>query len=66
MPADKDLMNGCRSEYGPLELRIATTASSNGFMVYVEDLRKNVTVYEQSLQCELESAKEYVALRAHE
>jgi hypothetical protein len=63
---DLEIHYGCRSEYGPLELRIAPTASSNGFIVYVEDLRKNTIVYEQTVQSELESAKEYVALRAHE
>ena len=58
--------NGCRTEYGPLELRIKITTTSSRFMVYVEDPRKNATVYEQAVQCELESAKEYAALRAYE
>jgi hypothetical protein len=35
-------------------------------MVYVEDLVQNTVVYEQAVQSELEAAKEYVALRAHE
>lgn len=62
-----DLKNRCRAEYGPLELRIQTTASSNGFMIYVEDPRlEKRTVYKQSVQSTLEAAKEYVALRAHE
>lgn len=62
-----ELQYGCRSEYGPLELRVEATASSNGFKVYVEDSRlEHATVYEQNVQSELESAKDYVTLRAHE
>jgi hypothetical protein len=34
-----DLEHGCRSEYGPLELRIQTTSVENSFVVYVEDTR---------------------------
>jgi hypothetical protein len=42
-----ELQHGCRSEYGPLEFRIQTSASSNGFMVYVEDPRlEHACVYE--------------------
>jgi len=62
-----ELKHGCRAEFGPLELRIQSTVSSNGFVVYVEDTRlEHPRVYEQSIQSTLESAKEYVALRAHE
>jgi hypothetical protein len=62
-----ELLHGCRSEYGPLELRIETTASSNGFKVYVEDLRlENATVHEQMVHSELESAQAYAVSRAHE
>jgi hypothetical protein len=61
------LQHGCRSEYGPLELRIQSSASANGFQVFVEDLRKEgCIVYQQDVQGTLESAKEYVTLRAHE
>lgn len=62
-----DLQHGCRSEYGPLELRIETTTSSSDFIVYVGDARKEpCTVYQQAVQCTLESAKDYVVLRAQE
>ena len=62
-----ELQHGCRTEYGPLELRIQTTPSVNGFIVYVEDPRlEHRTVYEQAVQGTLESAKEYAVLRAHE
>jgi len=61
------LQHGCRSEYGPLELRIQAGESENGFQVYVEDPRVDPrVVYEQVVRSTLESAKEYVALRAHE
>ena len=62
-----ELKHGCRAQLGPLELRIQSTVSSNGFVVYVEDTRlEHPQVYEQAIQSTLESAKEYVALRAHE
>lgn len=62
-----DLQHGCRSEYGPLDLRIESTASLNDFTVYVEDSRKEPrTVYQQAVQSTLESAKEYVVLRAQD
>jgi hypothetical protein len=62
-----ELQHGCRSEYGPLELRIETTASSNGFTVYVEDLRlEHAAVYEHPVQSTLESAKESAILQAGE
>lgn len=35
-----ELQHGCREEYGPLELRIQTTDSLNGFTVYVELCQK--------------------------
>lgn len=54
-----DLQHGCRSEYGPLELRIQTGASTNGFTVFVEDRRlEHSGVYEHPAQSTLESAKE--------
>src|ERR1700680_856328 len=34
-----DLEHGCRSEYGPLELRIQTTSVDNSFIIYIEDTR---------------------------
>lgn len=62
-----DLQHGCRSEYGPLDLRIESTTSLNDFIVHVEDSRaESRTVYQQPIQCTLESAKEYVVLRAQE
>jgi hypothetical protein len=62
-----ELEHGCRTEYGPLVLRIQTTASSNGFIVYVEDPRlEHRTVHEDAVQSTLESAKEHAALRADE
>jgi hypothetical protein len=62
-----DLQHGCRAEYGPLELRIQTSASINRFTIYVEDPRlEHRIVYEQAVQSTLESAKEYVVLRAYE
>jgi hypothetical protein len=50
-----------------LGLRIQTTASANGFTVFVDDPRReHHLVYEQAVQSTLESAKEYLALRASE
>lgn len=62
-----DLQHGCRTEYGPLELRIQTTDQLNGFTVFVEDPRREpACVYEQVVQSTLESAKDYLVLRAGE
>jgi hypothetical protein len=62
-----ELNYGCRSEYGPLELRIQTTPSLSGFIVYVEDPRlENRTVHEHALHNTLETAKEYAASQADE
>ena len=62
-----DLRNGCRAEHGPLELRIQTTDSLNGFMVYVEDPRlEDPRVYEESVQSTLDSAKDHLILKAGE
>jgi len=62
-----DLQHGCRAEYGPLELRIQVAAALNGFSVFVDDPRLEPRcVYEQALQSTLESAKDYVVLRARE
>jgi hypothetical protein len=61
------LRNGCRAEYGPLGLRIETTASANGFTVFVDDPRRQpACVYEQTVQAGLESVKEFVVLRAQD
>jgi hypothetical protein len=67
-PADSvTLQNGCRAEYGTLELRIQATDSLNGFTVYVEDPRLETTcVYEQPVQSTLESAKDDLVLKARE
>jgi hypothetical protein len=60
-----NLQHGCRSEYGPLELRIESTPSLSDFIVHVEDSRKAPrTVYQKAVQCTLGSAKEYMILRA--
>jgi hypothetical protein len=60
-----EIQNGCRSEYGPLELRIRTTTSLSGFMVYVEDSRLNHKVVdEHHAQSTLEAAKSTAVLRA--
>jgi len=62
-----DLQHGCRAEYGPLELRIQITAALNGFSIFVDDPRlEHSCVYEQAVQATLESAKDYVVLRAQE
>ena len=62
-----DLQHGCRSEYGPLELRLQATVASNEFTVYVEDPRlDHPCVYEHAVQSSLESAQEYAALQADE
>jgi len=63
----KELHNGCRSEYGPLELRVQTTDSLNGFTVFVEDPRlAHPVVDEHAAQSTLESAQESAVLRADE
>lgn len=62
-----DLQHGCRTEYGPLELRIQVTGSLNGFTIYVEDSRlEQAIVFEQAIQSTLESTKEYLVVRAQE
>jgi len=62
-----NLQHGCRAAYGPLELRIQVSASMNGFSVFVDDPRmERTSVYEQAVQCTLDAAKDYVALRARE
>jgi hypothetical protein len=67
-PADSvTLQNGCRAEYGTLELRIQTTDSLNGFTVYLEDPRlETPCVYEQPVQSTLESAKGDLVRKARE
>ncbi len=53
-----ELQHGCRSEYGPLELRIQTSVSTNGFVIFVEDRRlEHAAVYEHPAQTTLESAQ---------
>ena len=62
-----ELQHGCRAEYGPLELRIQTTASLNGFMVYVEDPRLDSSaVHEHEALGTVESAQESAVLQANE
>jgi hypothetical protein len=58
---------GCRSKYGPLDLRIHPTGGTNRFMVYVEDSRiGHRIVHEHAAQSTLESAQAYLTLRADE
>jgi hypothetical protein len=60
-----DLQNGCRSEYGPLELRIQATSVENGFIVHIEDPRQTQpAVHEHQALSTLESAKAYAVLKA--
>ena len=60
-----DLHHGCRSEYGPLELRIQTTSVENGFIVYVEDSRLTPrAVHEHQALSTLDAAKTYAVLQA--
>lgn len=60
-----EFQNGCRSEYGPLELRIHTTPSLSGFLVYVEDSRRNHEVVdEHHAQSTLVEAQANAVLRA--
>jgi hypothetical protein len=58
-----ELEHGCRADCGPLVLRIQTTASVNGFLIYMEDLRiERRIVYEHAAQSTLEFAQEYAAV----
>ena len=60
-----DLEHGCRSEYGPLELRIQTTSVENGFIVYIDDPRlPHARVHEHQALSTLDSAKTYAVLQA--
>jgi hypothetical protein len=60
-----DLEHGCRSEYGPLELRIQTTSVDNSFIVFVEDTRLTPgAVHEHQALSTLESAKTYAVSQA--
>ena len=60
-----DLEHGCRSEYGPLEVRIQTTSVENSFIVYIEDARlTNRAVQEHQALGTIESAKTYAVLQA--
>ena len=62
-----DLQNGCRSEYGPLELRIQATSALNGFIVYIEDPRlTHPAVHEHPALSTLESAKVSAVLQAED
>jgi hypothetical protein len=60
-----ELQNGCRSEYGPLELRIQATSMENGFIVYIEDPRAtHPAVHERQALSTLDFAKTYAVLQA--
>jgi hypothetical protein len=60
-----EIQNGCRSAYGPLELRIRTTTSLSGFMVYVEDSRlDHKIVDEHHAQSTLAAAQLSAVVRA--
>lgn len=60
-----EINNGCRAEYGPLELRIQATDIANGFRVFVEDHRqKKFAINEETVLSTLESAKELLTRKA--
>ena len=60
-----DLQHGCRSEYGPLELRIQTTSVENSFIVFIEDTRlEHRTVHAHQALSTLEAAKTYAVGQA--
>jgi hypothetical protein len=62
-----ELQYGCRSEYGPLELRIQAGVSTNGFTIFVEDRRPDPpAVFEHAAQSTLEAAKDTAVLQAEE
>jgi hypothetical protein len=62
-----ELQHGCRSEYGPLELRIQTGVNTNGFTIFVEDRRaEHSGVYEHPAQSTLEAAKQSAVLHTDE
>jgi len=61
----EEIQNGCRTEYGPLELRIEATESANGFRAYVEDHRlEQFCVSEDAVQSTLDSAKDQLIQKA--
>lgn len=61
------LEHGCRSEYGPLELRLQSTTSVSGFVVFIEDSRLNHRlVHEHPIQSTLGAAKEYAVTQARQ
>jgi quinol monooxygenase YgiN len=63
----EEIRNGCRTEYGPLELRIQATEGANGFTVFVEDHRREkFYVSEEAWQSTLEAAKEHLTKKAGE
>jgi hypothetical protein len=63
----EEIRNGCRTEYGPLELRIQATESANGFRVFVEDHRKEeFSVSEEAWQSTLDAAKVHLTIKAGE
>ena len=63
----EEIRNGCRTEYGPLELFIEATDRVNGFQVFVEAPRmKQPRVSEEAVHCTLDSAKDRLVLKAGE
>ena len=57
--------NGCRTEYGPLILRLQATSSLNRFTIFVEDPRLR-RVFEHATVNTVESAQKEAVLRAKE
>jgi hypothetical protein len=63
----EEISNGCRTEYGPLELRIEATECSNEFRVIVEDHRLDrFSVHEEAVLSTLDSAKDLSIKKAGE
>jgi hypothetical protein len=63
----EEIQNGCRTEYGPLELRLEATESANGFRAFVEDHRlEHFCISEDAVQSTLDSAKDQLIQKAGE
>ena len=63
-PVEK-IRHGCRSKYGPLELRVQAGDGINGFSVFVEDHRQpQFRVCEDVVRSTLDSARAFSMLKA--
>ena len=59
--------NGCRSEYGPLELRVQATQMANGFRIFPEDPRpEHFGVSDEAILSTLDAAKDLLTRKAGE